>query len=64
MYSFFLPSSLLNARFHFHLISFIFFVFKINDIISKCELVFFSHFKINVTKMRVCGDDADCFWLI
>ena len=33
----------------------------INDIISKCKLVFFSHFKINGTKMRVFGDDADCF---
>ena len=32
----------------------------INDIISKCELVFFSHFRINATKMWVCGDDADC----
>ena len=29
--------------------------------ISKCELVFFSHFRMNVTKMWVCGDDAVCF---
>ena len=29
--------------------------------ISKCELVFFSHFRMNATKLRVCGDDAVCF---
>ena len=29
--------------------------------ISKCKLVFFSHFRMNATKMWVCGDDAVCF---
>ena len=29
--------------------------------ILKCELVFFSHFRMNATKMQVCGDDAVCF---
>ena len=29
--------------------------------ISKCELVFFSHFRMNATKTWVCGDDAVCF---
>ena len=82
MYSF-LPSSLLNARFRFHLIHphliiqcKVFFSshfillgggfvvnIEINDIISKCELVFFSHFRMNMTKMRVHAE-ADCFWLI
>ena len=48
-------------------VSFLFGINKlmtINDIISKCKLVFFSHFRINATKMQVCGDDGDCFWLI
>ena len=31
--------------------------------ISKCELVFFSHFRMNTTKMQVHAE-ADCFWLI
>ena len=31
--------------------------------ISKCKLVFFSHFRMNMTKMRVHAE-ADCFWLI
>ena len=33
----------------------------INDIISKRKLVFFCHFRINVTKLWVYGNDADCF---
>ena len=46
-------------------VSFLFGVnMTINDIISKCELVFFSHFRINATKMQVCGDDEDCSWVI
>ena len=32
-------------------------------LISKCELVFFSHFRIKTTKMRVHAE-ADCFQVI
>ena len=56
--------SLFNARFRSHLVSYFWgFLGSINDLISKCELVFFSHFRINVTKMWVHGE-ADCFWFI
>ena len=61
IYLFIFVNSFVNS---FCTFSFLFRVNKlmtINDIISKCGLVFFSHFRINVTKIRVCGDDADCF---
>ena len=64
IYLFIFVNSFVNS---FCTVSFLFGVNKlmtINDIISKCELVFFSYFRINGTKMRACGDDADCFWLI
>ena len=63
-YLFIFVNSFVNS---FCIVSFLFRVNKlmtINDIISKCKLGFFSHFRINGIKMRVCGDDADCFWLI
>ena len=64
IYLFFFVNSFVNS---FCTVSFLFGVNKlmtINDIISKCKFVFFSHFRINATKMWVCGDDADCFGLI
>ena len=64
----FILISLFNARFRFHLISSfwgggVVINIYINDIISKCDLVFFSHFRMNMTKMWVHAE-ADCSWLI
>ena len=63
IYLFIFVNSFVNS---FCTVSFLFEVYKlmtINDIISKCKLVFFSYFRINVTKMQVHAE-ADCFWLI
>ena len=62
-YLFIFVNSFVNS---FCTVSFLFMVNKlmtINDIISKCELVFFSHFRMNRTKMWVHAE-ADCLWLI